>query len=90
MKELKSAGSALSARSTPIVISGEGVNNNDNVSKVVNDYDGGSKKKKLIGIHFETDIADKLNEINTKGSKGVQSRFVNDAVRKLMQERGLL
>lgn len=46
--------------------------------------------RKLIGIYFDSEVAEILNMIGEKGGKGAKSRVVNDAVKRLFIEQGLL
>lgn len=53
----------------------------------------GQKKKNdliLTGIYLQPDIAKILDSLGKKGGRGAKSRIVNDALRKLFQEKGLL
>lgn len=46
--------------------------------------------KRLIGIYFEQEVADILKELAKSGNRGIQSKIVNEAVKRLFQEKGLL
>lgn len=54
----------------------------------------GKKKKKddlvLTGIYLQPDLAHILDSLGKKGGRGAKSRIVNDALRKVFTEKGLL
>lgn len=52
----------------------------------------GKKKNDLIltGLYLQPDLAHILDKLGKKGGRGTKSRIVNDALRKLFQEKGLL
>ncbi|MGO4268238.1 hypothetical protein AB4Z22_00075 [Paenibacillus sp. TAF58] len=52
-----------------------------------------SKKKDelvLVGIYMQPDLAGILDKLGKKGGRGAKSRIVNDALRKLFTEKGLI
>lgn len=53
---------------------------------------GGKKKNELIltGIYLQSDIAAVLDRLGKKGGRGAKSRLVNEALKKMFQEKGLL
>jgi hypothetical protein len=44
----------------------------------------------LTGIYLQPDLAKILDSLGKKGGRGAKSRIVNDALRKLFNEKGLL
>lgn len=54
----------------------------------------GTKKKDdqvvLTGIYLQKDLAQILDKLGKKGGRGAKSRIVNDALRKVFTEKGLL
>lgn len=54
----------------------------------------GKKKKKddlvLTGIYLQPDLAHILDSLGKKGGRGAKSRIVNEALRKVFTEKGLL
>ncbi|MBP1934878.1 hypothetical protein [Ammoniphilus resinae] len=82
------------------------INNNDDLNEVDEnkaedegmDYldqliEGGKKKKDesvLTGIYLQKDIAQILDRLGKKGGRGAKSRIVNDSLRKVFAEKGLL
>ena len=46
--------------------------------------------KKLIGVYFEGDVADVLDEIGESGGRGAKSKIVNDVMRDFFEKQGLL
>lgn len=72
-------------------------NNNVNVNKenkksVIDEFLEVKPKKvmKPTGIYFDADVLRVLDELATKGGRGAKSKIVNDAVKKLFQEKNLL
>lgn len=54
---------------------------------------GGQSSKNeltLTGVYLQKDVLRVLNGLSRKGGRGAKSRIVNDALRKLFQEKGLL
>lgn len=54
----------------------------------------GTKKKDdqvvLTGIYLQKDLAQILDKLGKKGGRGAKSRIVNDALRKVFMDKGLL
>ncbi|MDQ0257962.1 hypothetical protein J2S74_005425 [Evansella vedderi] len=54
----------------------------------------GKKKKSdetvMTGIYLEKDLADILARLAKKGGRGTKSKVVNEALRKVFQEKGIL
>lgn len=54
----------------------------------------GKKKNKnelvLTGIYLQPDLAHLLDKLGKQGGRGAKSRIVNDALRKVFNEKGLL
>ncbi|NRF95767.1 hypothetical protein HQN89_33615 [Paenibacillus frigoriresistens] len=52
-----------------------------------------SKKKDelvLVGVYLQPDLAGILDKLGKKGGRGAKSRIVNDALRKMFTEKGIL
>jgi hypothetical protein len=72
--------------------------NNDQIQQNEPDFldtllEPGQKKKNdliLTGIYLQPDLAKILDSLGKKGGRGAKSRLVNDALRKLFNEKGLL
>ena len=45
---------------------------------------------KLKGIHFDSEVADMIDEQSTSLGRGGKSRLVNDIVKSYFQQKGLL
>lgn len=60
----------------------------DSISDLIR---AGSKKKKVLtGIYFDEDVLAVLDRLSEQGGRGTKTRIVNDAVKKLFQEQGLM
>lgn len=69
------------------------VNNNDDGTDFIDQVMEGNKKKStptLMGFYPEEDIAKTLNMLSKKGGRGTKTRIINEALRKLFNEKGLL
>lgn len=65
----------------------------DEKTDFLDDLLTGSNKKEdaiLTGIYLQPELARILNGLGKKGGRGAKSRIVNDALRKLFIEKGLL
>lgn len=66
---------------------------NNNTSVSIMDIIGDTEEKKqFIGIYFDADVAKALKKLmeQAKGKKGVQSKIVNEATRKFLEDNGLI
>lgn len=68
----------------------EPTNSNVNVNININDLIGKEEKKELVGIYFDADVKAVLDRLGKQGGRGAKSSIVNQAVRRLLQEQGLL
>lgn len=64
------------------------INNNVNNDVIGNILGEQQQPKKMLGIYFDADVAGMLDQISTK--RGDKSAIVNEAVRRLLTEKGLL
>jgi hypothetical protein len=73
------------------------INVNDNINEV--DYldtliEGNTKKTDaatvLTGIYLQKELSQMLDRLAKKGGRGSKSRIVNEALRKVFSEKGLL
>lgn len=79
-------------------------NNDVNINVNVNDNDGNKtavkklneiinvkkKEKVLTGIYFDADVLAVLDRLAEQGGRGTKTKIVNEAVKKLFQEQGLM
>lgn len=80
----------------------ENINVNDHENNIktpgtedfLDDLIRGTKKKDdqliLTGIYLQKDLAQILDKLGKKGGRGTKSRIVNDALRKVFEEKGLV
>lgn len=50
----------------------------------------GKNDKVFIGVYLDSDIADILEKLHKKHGKGIKSEFINEALRKVFLEKGLI
>lgn len=69
----------------------DNININDNTNNNVIDeiLSGKPKAKQLVGIYFDPEVAAALDRA-TGDKRGAKSALVNEAVRQLLQEKGLI
>lgn len=60
------------------------VNGKDVIDEILNE----PKQKKMLGIYFDSEVSEALDRISTK--RGDKSAIVNEAVKRLLIEKGLL
>lgn len=65
-------------------------NNNVNDNVNINNIIQVEQKKELVGIYFDPDVKRILQEVTKSGGRGAQSKLVNEAVKKLFKESGLM
>lgn len=68
------------------------INTNVNINvnnDVIDEILGGKQAKQLVGIYFDEDLAIILNQLADK-KRGAKSAIVNEALRRLFQEKGLI
>lgn len=58
------------------------VNDNDNV--IENILGNQKAKSVLVGIYFEPEVAEALDQAAKKGGRGAKSKIVNEAVRRIL------
>jgi vacuolar-type H+-ATPase subunit E/Vma4 len=66
---------------------------NDNSEDILDKIIEGTTKKeapKLTGVYLDKDVLKVLNAIAKKGGRGVKSKIVNEALRKVFTDKGLL
>jgi hypothetical protein len=63
------------------------IDNNVNIDALLGSAE---PKKEMIGIYFDADVAAVLKQLKNQGKRGAQSKVVNEAVKKLFQDKGLL
>lgn len=74
------------------------INNNDDNIKSGSDTidkilgEGNKKKDELVltGVYLQPELAKILDRLGKQGGRGAKSGIVNDALRKLFDEKGLL
>jgi hypothetical protein len=62
------------------------VNDNININSILNE----EPKKELVGIYFDPEVKRILQEVTKKSGRGAQSKLVNEAVKRLLQESGFM
>lgn len=67
-------------------------NDNDNVNVNNNIENLFTEKEKpiLVGVYFDPELAKILDEVSKGRPRGAKSKIVNEALRKLFQEMGLV
>lgn len=67
-------------------------NDNDNINVNNNIESLFTEKEKpiLVGVYFDPELAKTLDEVSKGRPKGAKSKIVNEAVRKLFQEMGII
>jgi hypothetical protein len=67
------------------------VNTNNNVNDdVIGDILGDKKEKVLVGIYFDPEVAAVLDRVTKGGKRGAKSALVNEALKRILIEKGLL
>ncbi|MDQ0164062.1 ribbon-helix-helix domain-containing protein [Aeribacillus alveayuensis] len=66
------------------------INKNNFVQSVIGDNDSHEDKYVMRGIYIEKDLAKVIDQLAKKGGRGTKSRIVNEALRKVFTESGLL
>ena len=64
--------------------------NIDYLDSLIESQNSKKKKSVLKGIYFSEDIAETLDKLGEKGGRGTRSKIVNEVVRKVFKEKGLL
>lgn len=66
-------------------------NNNDiKEDSIKNLLNLDKKKKVFVGIYFDPEIADWLDKLHSQEGKGAKSKIVNEAVKRLLKQEGIL
>lgn len=63
---------------------------NDFVQSVIGNSDNHEDKYVLRGIYIEKDLVQIIDQLAKKGGRGTKSRIVNEALRKVFVENGLI
>lgn len=65
--------------------------NNDIKSAIANILESEAPKKEYVGVYLDSDVHKALNKLcNKSKKKGIKSKVVNDILRSVLKEQGLL
>lgn len=62
----------------------------DTVDRILKEPKNRTKEPKLVGCYLDLEVAIALDKVAKMGGRGAKSQIVNETIKKMLQEKGLL